>query len=299
VHLAGAAGAVETMLDGLDPGMLMFFLEGVGVFLVQRLVLLGGGGGLAARDTDLTLSSIIADGSAGAGIAVRGGSLTVEHVITLDNAGSGLSIIEAEAEIAWLISIGNRAGTQGGGLYLESSEVTLSQSAVVGNMSMTRGGGVANILGELEMTGTVIWANDAQVGGGLHAEPPADPDVTISWSNIQGNTPDDLDPDPGWPDAFEGGISAAPAFLGVDVTGDPQQWDLHISTSSANVDAGPPGTDDPDGSPADIGPFGGAEADGWDLDGDGWPLWWRPGPYVPGDADCDDLDPDVHPGSGC
>ena len=49
---------------------------------------------------------------------------------------------------------------------------------------------------------------------------------------------------------------------------------------------------------------GGPNAGSWDLDGDGYPEWWQPGPYdyatYPALGwDCDDSDPDVYPGSGC
>jgi len=54
----------------------------------------------------------------------------------------------------------------------------------------------------------------------------------------------------------------------------------------------------------DIGVYGGGAAAIWDLDRDGYPLWWQPGPYdattYPGEGrDCDDMDPEVYPGSGC
>ncbi len=39
-----------------------------------------------------------------------------------------------------------------------------------------------------------------------------------------------------------------------------------------------------------------------DLDGDGYPLWWLPGPFDPAaspNMDCDDQDDTVYPGAGC
>ena len=81
-------------------------------------------------------------------------------------------------------------------------------------------------------------------------------------------------------------------------------WDFHLSATSPLIDARGTTELDPDGSPADIGPFGGPCADDWDIDGDGYPLWWHPGPYDPIDDpiagwDCDDLDPHRFPGHGC
>ncbi len=76
----------------------------------------------------------------------------------------------------------------------------------------------------------------------------------------------------------------------------------HLSATSASIDLGPPGDLDPDGSPADVGAFGGPDAGAWDLDGDGFPGWWQPGPYdtatYPAGAwDCDDQSPVVYPGA--
>ena len=81
-------------------------------------------------------------------------------------------------------------------------------------------------------------------------------------------------------------------------------WDFHLSATSPLIDARGTTELDPDGSPADIGPFGGPCADDWDIDGDGYPLWWHPGPYDPiadpiAGWDCDDLDPHRFPGHGC
>ena len=64
--------------------------------------------------------------------------------------------------------------------------------------------------------------------------------------------------------------------------------DLRLAIHSPAIDAGPAGDPDPDGSPNDIGSFGGLWAD-WpevDNDRDGWSNL---------EGDCDDADPAVHP----
>jgi hypothetical protein len=90
---------------------------------------------------------------------------------------------------------------------------------------------------------------------------------------------------------ISGNLHADPLFLlyTADAT-----WndDLHLRADSPCIDAGDPTRGlDPDGSPPDLGAFGGPDATLWpviDLDGDGWP---------DGVLDCDDGRADVHPGA--
>ncbi len=102
------------------------------------------------------------------------------------------------------------------------------------------------------------------------------------------------------PTGSEGNVSIEPDLIDVS-SSDPADWDLHLAVDSPLVDAGDPAAADPDGSAADIGAYGGAEAGAWDRDGDGYPEWWQPGPYDTSSYpalgwDCDDDDDGVYPG---
>lgn len=117
------------------------------------------------------------------------------------------------------------------------------------------------------------------------------------------NSPADFYPASADPTGVDGNVSVAPGFLAFDPAVDVSAWDFHLTLGSPLVDAGDPTVLDPDGSPSDIGAFGGPGAGSWDLDGDGDPEWWQPGLY---DAsypalgwDCDDSDPAIHSGTGC
>lgn len=120
------------------------------------------------------------------------------------------------------------------------------------------------------------------------------------FTDVDGNAPDDRS---GFADPVgaNGNLSVAPLFP--DVTGSaPFDRHLHVATAWPLVDAGDPSSRDPDFGPPDLGAWGGPEAIGWDLDGDGYDSWWRPGPYdapTSPSLDCDDADPAVCPGSGC
>lgn len=122
------------------------------------------------------------------------------------------------------------------------------------------------------------------------------PTPSFQWCNAWGNSVDYYGlPSP---TGTNGNIAVDPSFENVVAT------DLHLGPTSPLIDAGDPTVLDPDGSPSDIGAYGGPGADQWDLDGDGYPSWWQPGPYDYGNYpalgwDCDDLDATVFPGSGC
>ena len=126
-------------------------------------------------------------------------------------------------------------------------------------------------------------------GGGLYVWSGT---PTFRYSDIYGNTPDDvvgIDD----PTGADGNIAVEPDFF---------DSSLHLASTSPLVDAGDPAVLDPDGSPSDIGLFGGPSAGDRDLDGDGWSQWWLPGAYDAATSptgDCDDADATVFPGGGC
>ena len=105
------------------------------------------------------------------------------------------------------------------------------------------------------------------------------------------------------PTGSSGNLDVTPEFLDIE-SADPGSWDVHLQSGGALVDAGNPTWLDPDGSPSDIGAYGADSAGLWDLDQDGYPLWWQPGPYDPQAYpaqgwDCDDADPTLYPDHGC
>jgi hypothetical protein len=177
--------------------------------------------------------------------------------------------------------------------------VLLENSVVAGN-SATGTGGI-DVTGTLTMTNSVVVNNQGSSnGGGINGY--YDHICVLSNNDVYGNSPDDyhLVDDP---TGTDGNISVDPMFLDIS-SPDALDWDLHLDFNSTLIDAGDPTVLDPDGSPSDIGAFGGPNAASWDLDRDGFPLWWQPGPYdhatYPDEGwDCDDLDATVYPGAGC
>ncbi|MEM6926824.1 MAG: hypothetical protein AAF602_07860, partial [Myxococcota bacterium] len=64
------------------------------------------------------------------------------------------------------------------------------------------------------------------------------------------------------PSGLDGNLVESPVHTDI-TSADPTQWDLTLTNPSALIDAGDPKETDPDGSPSDIGAYGGPFGDGW------------------------------------
>jgi len=275
----------------------------------------GHGGGIYANHGAPVLSNVSIVDNEAAGYDARGGGIHLNdsdgiltNVEVVGNQasgglgrGGGLSLLNADAMLTNVTVLDNFSAYRGGGIYLSGEHPVLSQVAVVGNDSAGTGGGFRIQDSELALTGVVVTGNSASSGGAGFSGSGA-PVVVAEYCNVWGNVPDDFDDlDDFTTEATN--LGEDPMFA--DLTSfDPRHWDLHLQVDSPMVDAGYPGTLDPDGSDSDIGSFGGTAAGGWDRDRDGWFEWWQPGAYdsteYPGEGwDCDDLDPAVTPDAGC
>jgi hypothetical protein len=298
VALGGLASLADSVVVGNSAGY------GGGLFI---------GGGSSASLSNLVVVGNVAFAHGG-GVYFGGGSVAAfEHAIVADNSAAyragGIFTAGASPFISNVIIAGN-FGTYhlavGGGMYLEGGAPTLTSVSIVGNNAPSSGGGIAGaqhnatVLVDVSITGNTAGGN----GGGYYDGGVLDP--VPSYTNVHGNSPDDWydwSGSLGDPLSFDGNISEAPGHAD---TSHPlaRYWDLHLSETSLLIDAGDPTVLDPDGSPSDIGAYGGPGADGWDLDGDGFPLWWQPGGYDPSvhpaaGLDCDDRSAGTVPGDGC
>jgi hypothetical protein len=232
------------------------------------------GGGLALIDTTASVTNVRVHSSnaeilGGGGVYVDGGAPTFTNLrLTENGVGSGFGY-----------------EPDGGGIYV-TGDATPTFTNVLVSGSWSRDGTGAIYVD----SGTPLFVN-AVVTDSTGATAAVSGAATFRYSDVWGNTPADFaDTDP---TGTDGNLSVDPDLLGDDG---------HLAATSPLVDAGDPTLVDPDGSPADIGPFGGPGAAGWDLDGDGFPAWWLPGAYdaatSPG-LDCEDADATVFPGAGC
>jgi hypothetical protein len=245
---------------------------------------LGGwyGGGVYLEESDAVFSNVSVthnESDSGGGIAVDSGAPTFSNVLIADNVG--------------------RDG-DGGGIALYTSDATLTNVIIQGNSAAAstnpKGGGVDVYFGGTTFVNVVVADNQARCfdgmrgsGGGIYVE---GIDTVITYSDFHQNYPTNVTGIDD-PTGTFGNITVDPAFLDAA---------FHLEGSSPLIDAGDPTLLDPDGSPSDMGAFGGAGAGNWDLDGDGYASWWLPGAYDPASSpgmDCDDADASVFPGSGC
>ncbi len=226
-------------------------------------------------------------------------SVTLDHVSILANTaqyGGGVYDGGPYASLSNVIVAGNVADADGGGIWIGFGMVEIAQTAVVNNTAATTGG-IHIADANVSLVGVSVSNNTGGAGGGISASGMV-PD--IRWSNSWGNSPDDYH---GFPDPTNtsGNLSGPPQYVDRSHF-DHAEWNFHVAGTSPLIDAGDPAVTDPGGSPTDIGAYGGPGADGWDLDHDGYFLWWLPGAYDPVTSpgmDCDDRDAAVYPGAGC
>ncbi len=338
---AGGTGAVLTAYDVLDGLLRGLTLEGGdsqsgcvefsdSVVTIEDLTVAHneycGWGALAATGSELSLTNVTVDDNSGDGIAAWESDIEIVGSIVSSNTGDG---IETGATY---LDVENSFITQNGGMGLfvyghwhhkspngtvrvKNCVIADNSSDAIHHDSQWHGGEGVN----LNVTHAVLSGNGRGIYAGCGAWPCAG-STAVSHSIIHGNQRgiilcaeacysqsatdvygnvedysgiDDLT-------GLDYNVSVAPAFA--DATHeDPLLRDYHLQTTSPLVDAGYYFSSDPDGGLPDIGAFGGTLADDWDLDGDGFPAWWHPGPYDPAvdpaaGWDCNDLEPTAHPG---
>ena len=243
----------------------------------------------------------------GGGMRLLGlSSTTLSRVRIIGNladlSGGGIDVNQADLLLTNSIVAGNQAVEVGGGVSFEGMcTSTLDHVAIVGNEAGLEGGGVYDSAStDPTFTNTTITDNVSGTGGGgMFVDGGV---ISFRYSNVFGNTPNDFQ-GAGSPAGVDGNVSVGPDYLDTSPA-DPADWDLHLDPTSPLIDLAEPTLTDPDGGLPDIGPYGGPDAGDFDLDRDGYPEWWQPGPY---DAvtypalgwDCDDADPMTYPGAGC
>ncbi len=238
------------------------------------------GGGICARNSAVTMSGNIITGNTGyvngGGIYSRFGSLSLDGDTIASNScttsGGGVLTERSAFGAEGVVINGNSAGT-GGAVYHKSAAFYMENSLVALNTASLLCGGVyADSCWGTFASNTTDGNNGVYAGGnmmlansqgctirnsqftngspsGFMATTPDN--VTYVYNNAYGNTSGDvigIAPD-------GSSMNADPLYI------DRPALDYHLGIFSPCIDAGDPdGGDDPDGSRADIGMFGGPGA---------------------------------------
>ena len=254
------------------------------------------GGGLFLWFSTSVLSDLLVSANttaqSGGGVGVHGGSVSFADVTIVGNTvvgngnpkGGGLYVEGGASVVAQnLRLLGNHAtsetsaSTMGGGAYVANSFLEATALMVVGNVSDALGGGLflaydaevivvnaailSNVPGDALFVQSVTSASLTNVliaenmGSAWTISMNGGPLPTFTscafWNN--GSAVFDGFPDP---TGTDGNLTIDPELLDLSLV-DPLDWDLHLSASSPLIDAGDPSVLDPDGSPSDIGAYGG------------------------------------------
>ena len=201
------------------------------------------GGGLYADHSVLTLESVtFADNSAASGAAMMLQQSTVEaQRVMVTGMPQDLEtdiLVDGGSFTASNLMLSGPAST---GLYTSNSTVSLSQALVAGYDTGWQANDHASVVNSIFMDNGIAMDGDASW------------DVNYSDSYNNGSN---------WPAITGVGLlSVDPMLSDWSNDGDATNDNFVLKAGSPAVDAGKPGTLDVDGSPADLGPLGGAQ--GW------------------------------------
>ncbi len=281
-----------------------------GVAVTGNLATQDGGGVVLLGVQDVAITSSRIEGNSasedGGGLVAVNTGLTLTATALVGNragdAGGGMALSQAELSADGLIVLGNEAVEGAGVGVRDGAQITLERAVIAGNAASGTGlgGGIRCQDSTVTLRGVAVSDNTAAgSGAGVSSDGCS---WSVACSDLAGFTAEDYE---GVGDVIgvDGNVSVDPAFLDTS-SADPAAWDLHLGEGSPLIDAGDAAVLDPDGSPSDVGAYAGDRAGDWDLDRDGYPLWWQPGPYDGAtypDAgwDCDDSDPEKTPLDGC
>jgi len=271
----------------------------------------GDGGAIAtSMGTILTLRRTRFTGNEardGGAAWISTGSLSVEEgwfeANTAETRGGALAATDEATTTTHATTFCDNAAAEGGSIHFQGGTHRLANSTLVRGTAPTSGGAVSAVLADLTLEWLSVVGSTApdsaaiDARGGpieLHSSLIAHTTegaglqviygaVTGGWNALWDNAGGDVVGDAGLP--HDADVLAEPALLDWRRDSPCEALDLRLQRGSPLVDAGHPDSQDPDGSRADIGAWGGPDATWADEDGDGdaYPV------------DCDDTDPSIGP----
>lgn len=260
------------------------------------------GGGIACNlNANPTLHNVRIEANsatnAGGGVYVNNGDPVLTQVKILGNSttgsgsdGAGMWASKNDGLLENVLIADNIAVRNGGGLYTDGGGLTLRFVTVAANEAAVSGGGIyVGSTAPFAILNSVIVASNA--GYGVDFKNTA---VGLTYSDIFGNSPLDYAVTSAKPVGL-GNLSLDPTFVALSLDTDPSNDDYHLQEGSGAIDRGDPAYLDPDTSRADMGVFGGPNADvtASDRDNDGMPDAWEIANGTDPDMDDSAYDADV------
>jgi len=197
--------------------------------------------------------------------------------------GGGATVVDAGGgSNTWVGNafIENIGAADGGALRFDTAgPPSVVNNTFVGNGS-SDGGHIRAGLTVADLVNNIFV--EAQDGDGVtQSSTSGTRDFNLWFSNTNQDVGGALDAG----DLGAGAVFEDPLFVAYSADGDCSNDDLSLDVGSPAIDAGDPALDDRDGSPSDIGAYGGPNGLPGDADGDGFNAL----------QDCDDGDPAINP----
>lgn len=221
--------------------------------------------GIDAHTSDVWFHHNIIEGGGHQSITCSNNSLIEHNIIIASNtaircAGTGGYVIRNNLILDSLLGIAIQRSVQEVEIYNNTiAEVSGPPNGFYYQDTLIYPAGFAGVGGiwNFGIGQTSIYNNIINVPGGcgigIHAEPA--PNSIVDFNLLWQNEIDDC----ALPLSNFGSANMRADPLFVDV----QAWDFHLHPESPGVDAGNPDLLDPDGSPADLGIYGGPAGNGW------------------------------------
>jgi len=192
----------------------------------------------------------------GAGVFTEHSPLEMRHCLIKENtsqsSGGGLALIKENVTVKNNIIALNSAAYIGGGVYADSVSGTIWNNTIDRNGASLVGGNVflSAITPPIPLSITNNILSYSRTGNGFQTG--SLDSIRFAYNNCFGNNPEDVV----GVTVDSTNISADPRYA------DTTSFDYHLLVHSASIDAGEPyaPNNDPDGSRADQGVYGGAEA---------------------------------------
>jgi len=259
------------------------------------------GNGIRCWDSDAVITNCSISNGIGDAISCQGCSPTISNC-TIQNNLCGLRgaicCDYAGPVLTNCLITGNVGNNMGGGISCFGSAPLIINCTISGNSADYGGGIWCRDFSSPTIVNSILWGNTALEGPEIWVGDSIWPvnfpsSLTVRFSDVQGGETAVHIEDYCELHWLEGNIDADPLFAGAG--------DFRIIPGSPCVDAGDPDPIHEDGcfppsigaARNDMGVYGGPGACGFcgDLDGDGYDE------AVCGGNDCDNLDPDAHPGA--